>query len=443
MDCLIIGAGSAGATAAVYLASKGLKVVVVDKRPRARSGARWINAIEDNLFDELDLGVVPDDVFAHSSRRFVITTEVGNARSVIDRPRTHAVHMRPLNKWLIELAEEEGATFRFDSEASVGAWDGAEREVHIGGRKNRVPLVIDATGFRLPDDRGDFSHTHDACTAYQATYRIDDRAAAGRWLARHRVDPGDTLSIASVEGGWSVLNVMVGPKLESVELLTGTMFREHVRPSVQVAKDFLRDHTWVGRRRYGGGRLIPLRPLTESFVDDGVMYVGDCVGQVFPQHGSGVAAGMRAAAMAADVGAAAVQLGDTRVSNLWSYNSRWQRSRGAVHAFYQPIRYVTSSFSPEQTHAMIAAGLIGGRGLRAALSAEVAPVDLSVLPRAVLHIAELAPLLPRLVSTLGLSQGIYRHYRAFPKRGPVGDYDTWLSRARLLMRQARNLSLEP
>ncbi len=443
MDCLIIGAGSAGATAAVYLASKGLKVVVVDKRPRARSGARWINGVEDTLFEELDLGVVPEGVFAHTARRFVITTLEGSARSVVERPGTHAVHMRALNKWLIEFAEREGATFRFECEAAVGPWDGAEREVTLNGRRSRVPLVIDATGFRLPEDRGDFSPQHDACTAYQATYRIDDRAAAGRWLEKKRIEPGDTLSIASVEGGWSVLNVMVDPRLETVEVLTGTMFREHLRTGVQVARDFLRENPWIGKRRYGGGRMIPLRPLTESFVDDGMMYVGDCVGQVFPQHGSGVAAGMRAAAMAAEVGAAAVQLGDTRASNLWSYNSDWQRTRGAVHAFYQPIRYVTSSFTPEQSRAMISAGLIGGKGLRAALAAEVAPVDLSVLPRAVLHVAELAPMLPRLISTLGLSQGVYRHYRSYPKRGPVGDYDAWLSRARMLMRQARNLSLEP
>ena len=52
VDVAIVGAGTAGAAAALLCARRGLRVLAIDRAPLERAGAHWINAVPTRLFDE-------------------------------------------------------------------------------------------------------------------------------------------------------------------------------------------------------------------------------------------------------------------------------------------------------------------------------------------------------------------------------------------------------
>ena len=51
-DVIVVGAGSAGAAAALQCARRGLSTLLVDKHAFADAGARWVNGVHGRAFDE-------------------------------------------------------------------------------------------------------------------------------------------------------------------------------------------------------------------------------------------------------------------------------------------------------------------------------------------------------------------------------------------------------
>ena len=86
----------------------------------------------------------------------------------------------------------------------------------------------------------------------------------------------------------------------------------------------------IGPRVFGGSGAIPLRRTHDRLAGDRVALLGDAACQVFPAHGSGVAAGLLAARLLADTLAAGGPIGDYAVA--------WQRRHGGVSAFFDDFR---------------------------------------------------------------------------------------------------------
>jgi flavin-dependent dehydrogenase len=438
-DCIVLGAGSAGAAAALFAARAGLRVTLVDKRERPRVGASWINGVERRLFGDLGLGEPPDPVIFYGGHRFVLASPDGSARQVVDSPPSYEVDMHALTSWLLDLAVEAGAQLRFGSEAEVDEWDGHCREVRFGGERHRARVVVDASGFMGRAVRA-LRADLDVCSAFQAVHEVHDVAAAERWLDAEGLLAGDTFSRTGVEGGYSVLNVMVLPADRQVAILTGAMARPGLRSGSRIASDFIESTPWVGRRLLGGGGLIPLRPLTHSFVAPGLVRIGNNVGQVFSSHGSGVAPGMRAAHAAARAIESALRGGAATLEALWPFNVAYQTGVGAVCAMYQPFRYLSSSLSPEQSRSLIACGAIHPDSISRALDQVPYRLGWSDVARLAPHTRALAPLLPSLGWAGALGHAMRFHFQSFPKTPDPAALADWERRAERLWKQASRLA---
>jgi len=441
MDCLVIGAGTSGAAAAWLLALRGVRVGLVDARERRNVGASWMNGVEDHLFDELDLPEPPVGVRVHRASRFIVQAGEFGPRTTVDDVPTCEVDMRALNAWLLDLAEQAGVEMRFRARAEVLGVEGGKRQVRIGRTIESVPVVIDSSGLTGSNLYETLDDAVDICSAYQGVYELTDVAAARRWLDAHDVRPGETLSMAGIEGGFSIRNVSVDEAMTEVHILTGAMHRPEFRTGGRIAMEFVRSQGWIGKRLFGGGGLIPLAPGEPSHVDDHLVRIGNAAGHVFTQHGSGVAPGLRAAAIAANTVACALQLGATRADGLWSFDHLWWTGPGAVGAEYQPLRYLSSSLSIGDLSLMIEAGVIAPASVRAALAQAPMEKDLRIAARVARHAVRLRHLLPRLATTILLADQLAAHARRYPDRGPWGSYAAWrdgwqrkLDRARALSR---------
>lgn len=448
MRCLVVGAGTTGTFLAFALASRGVPVVLAERRSLSNAGARWVNGVQADLLGSLQLPPPPDGLVFHAAERFVMSAADSAHRVTVEEPPLVEMDMRALGAWLLELAEGVGVEVRPRARVVLGPAEDGERLVTVNGRAERFAVVLDARGYHeglleeIPEaDRLPFTPALDVCAAFQGVYDVRDPEAARIWLGEHGISPGDTWSRAGVEGGYSVLNVCLSEAGDALAVLTGSMQRQGYRPGGTIAGDFVRSMAFVGRRRFGGGRLIPLAPPSASLVEDSLVRVGDAAGQVFPLHGSGIAQGMRAADLAANAVAAALQLGDTSAHGLWSYNVQWQRGEGATNAFHQPLRLLTSSFTREETCAVLEHGLLGSSTLRAGLAQQLPPVDAGALVGATLGLGEVWPILPRVAAAGMLARTMQAHWRAFPRRGPRGEYTSWVRRARALVERAQALAL--
>lgn len=224
----VIGAGSAGTTAAWLMAERGLQVTLVDRRPAHRAGALWINGVDLNLLERLDLGPFPDDLAFHRGGRFVMhagscdptdpARHAHNIRQIVDPAPLTETRMDVLQKLLQQRALDADVDFRPESVASVGQWDGRQRVARIDGKTSTWDCIVDASGYG-----GVKSALHEgphSCAAFQAVYPIVDRHAALRFLA------------ACTEAGlWSyVVAMQRGPARIADSYQPLRCFSQRVRP---------------------------------------------------------------------------------------------------------------------------------------------------------------------------------------------------------------------
>lgn len=429
MDCIVVGGGSAGAMAALALARAGIEVELYEERSRGRAGAGWHDDVERGLLSDLGLDP-PSGVVVHEPPRFIMTTRTGSPRHVLDPHPAMALDMPVFCAWLLDQAEGAGATLHFETRARIGSFAGRGRVVDLPSGRKRAKVVVDArglgrgagagTGAGVGECGARLHPAIDVCDAHQAVFVVSNKEEAAAFMRKHGLGNDDVVSIAGVEGGYSVLHVSVSLERRKASVLGGAQPFPGRRTGRRIVEDFVSETSWLGERVSGGGSLIPLRQTSPSLVDDGLVRLGDAAGQVFPVTGSGVALHLRAATMAAAVIARTVRLGHpTNAERLWPYNLEYQRGLGAVTAAYGPLRYVLASLTAKEARLFLEAGVVGPDNIRAGYLNELYSTGLSLVFRLLPHLPALLRVRANLANALVRSALLVRHYRHFPK-SPAG-----------------------
>ncbi|MFH1530382.1 MAG: FAD-dependent oxidoreductase [Pseudomonadota bacterium] len=380
-DVVVVGAGTAGAAAAAFLAESGHRVAIVERRPFDEGGARWINAVPGWMFDRAGVaqpeGEERHGIFGTASFR----SPLDRATLDIDGVPAWDVDMRALGDRLRRRATDAGVkVFERATLTGVEHRDDRPRAIEIDlalpkgpGRSLRLTasLFVDATG--LTGALRTRVHSlqracppvapRDICTAASGFHRIRDRDAAWRFLDRHRLEPGRTVSWMSPEGGFSSIIISIDEAVANVSFVVGTIADGRHLTGPELMRRSVQSYPWVGERRFGGEGLIPLRRPYDRLAAAGVALVGDAGCQVFPVHGSGIGNGMIAARLLADATAGAADPGASSV--LWGYQAAYQRERGAHCAPFDVFRRHAQTWTPEHVE-----GLLDAEALSEALWSE-------------------------------------------------------------------------
>lgn len=426
-DVVVVGAGTAGSTAAMHLARAGKRVLVLEARAAGAAGAQWVNAIPDWMFDQagIEKPRARPELRARAERHVMVDPEWTH-RVVLEGSPVLFVDMRPLTERVQRLAVEAGATLLHEVAVREVIVDG-ERTLGVRTTQGDVygTLTVDASGLAgVVRSKVPFLRAHcppprsrDVCSAAQEVRHIRDVDAARAWLLSHG-SPGDALGVVGLEGGYSTRLVQVDLDTREVEILTGAI-AERGRVTGQGLVDaFVRAQPWVGDKIFGGSGAIPLRRPYDRLAAPGVALVGDAACQVFPAHGSGVGAGMIAARQLAEAFVQASAEGVTDEAGA-RYESEFHRSLGARLAAYDVFRRLSQGLSRGDVAGMLSTGLMNELTFEAGLAQEMPDLGAA----AILRLGTAAARAPRLAARLApaalrmqLVHALFQHY---PRSRPL------------------------
>lgn len=336
-DLVVVGAGTGGCAAAITARRRGLSVVLLDRKPRARVGHKACGDAMEEM--ELDwtrevLGVDLESailnralggrIYTSSWSRFVhIPTSIGS-RAMIDRPA--------MGKLLLEEALRLGAEFHGD--VRVQGWveeDGRVAGVETTSGIFRGRVCIDASGaasgLRQKVDCGEWLEREVGAGRMAFAYRENLRF---RQPLSHPRDIAISFDLSASNGGYiwyfpfdeRRANVGIGGAAAALPW------------QKRLLDDVAARGLEIEERETGGGAFLPARAFLSCAVAPGYLAVGDAACCVGPLDGAGIHSSMLSGHLAALRCAEAIAApGGPSTENLWPYHRDYLRHcwQGRIH----------------------------------------------------------------------------------------------------------------
>lgn len=319
-DVVIAGAGPAGLSAAFSAASAGASVLVIEQNPEIGSPTRTSGG--SFIRELMELGI-PESLF-HPIRQVRFLSPRHRAQFQYDAPVACIIDVRAVYQHLAILAAKAGATIWLASKASAilkenGRVSGLRVETRTKSQLDiTAGVVIDATGYR-----GDLLRQAGIGTRVQ-------RFGVGAefdLFAPHCNQDEAILVVGSqfAPAGYGWVFPWGGQR---VRVGVGVIHPDDASDPVKLLDSFVAaanrmgiDLTGAQPIEYHFG-LIP-SDMSETFVGDGILAVGDAAGHASTLVGEGIRWAIMAGRMAGKVAAAAAQVHDVSAPFLSRFQSDW------------------------------------------------------------------------------------------------------------------------
>jgi flavin-dependent dehydrogenase len=287
-DVLVIGAGPAGAMAALLLARQGASVLIVDRSrfPRWKVCGCCLNGTGLAVLRMVGLGDLPHQLGAQPLERIELTT--GRRKAVLSLPDGVSLSREALDSALIAEAIRAGAVFAQGTAARVGAANRLFRYVDLRSGLGelrcgaRVVLVADGLAGQSLQALPEFRTRVSTRSLVGAGTVLDD----GPVRYRDR-----TIYMACGEAGYVGLVRLEDGRLDMGVALKRTAIRREGGPGRAVAvllrqsglpvPDRLDSMPWRG--------TSPLTRRRSRVAGDRLFLLGDSAGYVEPFTGEGMA----------------------------------------------------------------------------------------------------------------------------------------------------------
>ena len=334
-DCVVVGGGPAGATAATDLAACGHRVLLLDRAGRIKPCG---GAIPPRLIRDF---AIPDHLIVGRARSArMIAPSDSTVDMAVDQTETGAfvgmVDRETFDEWLRARAADHGAT------RATGTFDQIERDAQPGAivvfsearagvqHRVRARCVIGADGARSRVARGALAGAErmPCVFAYHEVIRSPAPHATG--FDRERCDVFYQGSVSPDFYGWvfphgDTTSVGVGSANKGFSLrdaVTRLRAREHLDSCETIRRE---------------GAPIPLRPLRKWDNGRDVLVTGDAAGVVAPASGEGIYYAMVAGRWSASAVNAFLVSGDPRA--LKQARRAFMRSHGQVFRILGMMQY--------------------------------------------------------------------------------------------------------
>jgi digeranylgeranylglycerophospholipid reductase len=432
-DAIVVGAGTAGCLAAKTVAEKGLKVCLLEKKPRDEIGEKICGdalgehhlkflGLEKPTGGELEAKIDGIQIFSPDEQTIFTIADKDFVGHILNR--------RLFGQWLLKKATGAGATLQDNMNfrspiIEKGALVGVTTKNMKTGKATemRSKVVVDATGYfgmvrkQLPAEMGIDRElaNEDVEACYREIRQLKQETENTRYCEiylNQKASPGGYIWIFP-KGGARV-NVGIG----------AIMRKGYPNPKEQLYKTAFNKPMFDDSLVLSGGAWFdPVRRPLDNMVSNGVMLVGDAASLVNPIHGGGIGPSMLSGYFAGQQIVEALSKGEPTKEALWGYNKRYIDTYGKKQGTLDIFKLFLLSCSDEDLNYGMAEKLMTEDDVLKAGMGDDFHLNITETARRVFRGIRRVGFLNRLRLTVTMMRGLSAHYNTYPAT-PVG-FEPW------------------
>ncbi len=449
-DAIVVGAGTAGCLAAKTVAEKGLKVCLVEKKPRSEIGEKICgDALGEHHLTFLGLEKpTGGELEAKIDGMKIYSPDENTVFTIADNDfKGYLLNRRLFGQWLLKKATDKGALLQDNMNfrspiIEKGAVVGISAKNMKTGKVTelRSKVVVDATGYfgmvrkQLPAEMGidrDIAN-EDVEACYREIRQLKQETENTRYCEiylNQKASPGGYIWIFP-KGGARV-NVGIG----------ACMRPNYPNPKEQLYKTAFKKPIFDGSLVLTGGAWFdPVRRPIDNMVSNGVMLVGDAASLVNPIHGGGIGPSMLSGYFAGQQIVEALSKGEPTKEALWGYNKKYIDTYGKKQGSLDIFKMFLLSCSDEDLNYGMNEKLMTEDDVLKAGMGENFHLNITETAKRVFRGMRRVGFLNKLRVTVTMMKSLGAHYNTYPTT-PVG-FEAWRDQTVDILGQAKKKLVE-
>ncbi len=445
-DAIVVGAGTAGCLAAKTIAEKGLKVCIVEKKPREEIGEKICgDALGEHHLKFLGLEKpTGGELEAKIDGIKIYSPDENTVFTIADKDFIgYLLNRRLFGQWLLKKATDKGAllqdnmNFRspiIEKGAVVGITAKNMKTGKVAELRSKV--VVDASGYfgmvrkQLPPEMGidrDIAN-QDVEACYREIRQLKQETENTRFCEiylNQKASPGGYIWIFP-KGGARV-NVGLGICMRG----------NYPNPKQQLYETAFKKPIFDGSLVLTGGSWFdPVRRPLDNMVSNGVMLVGDAASLVNPIHGGGIGPSMLSGYFAGQQIIEALGKGEPTKEALWGYNKKYIDTYGKKQGTLDIFKmFLLSCSDADLNYGMNEKLMTEDDVLKAGMGDDF-HLNITETAKRVFKGLRRVGFLNRLRLTVTMMRGLSAHYNTYPTT-PEG-FEPWRLQTIKLIEDARN-----
>ncbi len=445
-DAIVVGAGTAGCLAAKTIAQKGLKVCLVEKKPRQEIGEKICgDALGEHHLKFLGLEKPQGgELEAKIDGIKIYSPDENTVFTIADKDFVgHILNRRLFGQWLLNKATDAGATLQDSTNLrgpiiEKGAVVGISAKNMKSGKISelRSKVVVDATGYfgmvrkQLPAEMGidrDIDNA-DVEACYREIRQLKQETENTRFCEiylNQKASPGGYIWIFP-KGGARV-NVGIGACMRK---------SGYPNPKEQLYSTAFKKPMFDGSLVLTGGAWFdPVRRPLDNMVGNGVVLVGDAASLVNPIHGGGIGPSMLSGYFAGQQIVEALEKGAATKEALWGYNKRYIETYGKKQGTLDIFKMFLLSCSDDDLNYGMNEKLMTEDDVLKAGMGDDFHLNITETAKRVFRGIRRVGFLTKLRATVVMMRGLSAHYNTYPTT-PEG-FEPWRTQTVKLIEDAR------
>jgi geranylgeranyl reductase family protein len=443
-DAIVVGAGTAGCLAAKTMAEKGLKVCLVEKKPKAEIGEKICgDALGEHHLTFLGLEKPQGGEFETKIDGMkIFSPDEKTVFTVADKDfKGYILNRHLFGQWLLKKAIDAGAQLQESTNLrspiiEKGAVVGITAKNMKSGKVSelRSKVVVDATGYfgmvrkQLPAELGLDRELDNSDV--EACYREIRQLKADNENKRYceiylnqTASPGGYIWI--FPKGNARVNVGIGAIMRK----TGYPNPKEQLYATAYKKPMFKDSTVIS----GGAWFDPVRRPLDNMVGNGVVLVGDAASLVNPIHGGGIGPSMLSGFFAGQQIVEALGKGAATRESLWGYNKKYIDTYGKKQGALDIFKIFLLTCSDEDLNYGMNQKLMTEDDVLKAGMGDEFHLNISETAKRVFRGIRKVSFLKQLNTTVNMMKDVKAHYDKYPAT-PVG-FEAWQAETIRLIEQ--------
>ena len=445
-DAVVVGAGTAGCLAAKTIAEKGLKVALIEKKPKEEIGEKICgDALGEHHLKFLGLEKPQGgELEAKIDGIKIFSPDENTVFTIADKDFIgYLLNRRLFGQWLLKKATDSGAELKdnmnfrtalFEKGAVVGITTKNMKTDKITEIRSKV--VVDATGYfgmvrkQLPLEMGidrDIAN-EDVEACYREIRQLKQETENTRFCEiylNQKASPGGYVWIFP-KGGARV-NVGIGTCMRK----TG-----YPNPRDQLYQTAFKKPMFDGSLILTGGSWFdPVRRPLDNMVSNGIVLVGDAASLVNPIHGGGIGPSMLSGYFAGQQIIEALENGEPTKEALWGYNKRYIDTYGKKQGTLDIFKMFLLSCSDDDLNYGMNEKLMTEDDVLKAGMGDDFHLNITETAKRVFRGIRRVGFLNKLRLTVTMMRGLSAHYNTYPST-PIG-FDEWRKQTIKLIEEGR------